>query len=618
MADLIPPLSSCLGRMQSGEKRFARRLGSHLEDDYLCWYETGVGLRPSYTDFVILHPLRGLLLLEVKDWRLDTIRSANRDSVELLTQSGLKTVQNPLKQARLCTYKLTEQLEQDPQLVHHSGDYKGKLIMPYGFGVVLTNITRTQFHRTGLDQIIPAFQVICKDEMAEASDVEEFQQRLWDMFPYCFNRPLTQPQIDRIRWHMFPEIRMQPQPELELPGDSSSTPFEVPDIIKVMDLKQEKLARGLGAGHRVIHGVAGSGKTMILGYRCLHLAKLLHKPILVLCYNVVLAARLRSLIHDHGLDGKINVYSIHSWANTVLKTYNFKPPEIVNGNFDEAIELLIANVREGLIPRAQYGAILIDEGHDFKKEWLRLIVDMVDPDTNSLLLLYDDTQSIYKRSAGLGFTLKDVGIEAQGRTTILKLNYRNTEEILKFSFDFIDDFVKPTDGDDDRLPVVEPDTAGRQGPLPAVRSFRSFDAEAQYIASTFQKLRDKRDMGWSEMCVLYCHNWMGQAVSEAFRKTGIPFTWLRDSQSKRHFSNVEDSVKIITMHSSKGLEFPTVATCGVGSLGLDDDRLEADAKLLYVAMTRATQNLLITSSKSSPFAIKLKEMIEKHRSGLAA
>ena len=39
--------------------------------------------------------------------------------------------------------------------------------------------------------------------------------------------------------------------------------------------------------------VAGSGKTMILGYRCLHLAKSLSKPVLVLCYNVTLAARLR-------------------------------------------------------------------------------------------------------------------------------------------------------------------------------------------------------------------------------------------------------------------------------------------------------------------------------------
>jgi len=618
MAELIPSLSSCLSRTQAGEKRFARRLQSHLEDDYLCWYETGVGLRPRYTDFAIMHPMRGLLLLEVKDWREDTIRAANPEAFELLTSSGLKTVQNPLNQARLCTYKLKEQLEQDPQLIHHSGDYRGKLIMPYGYGVVFSHLTRAQFERMGIERVIPAHLVICKDEMAETSDVEEFQKRLWDMFPYCFNQTLTQPQIDRIRWHMFPEIRMQPQPELALPTDPDDSPFEIPDIVKVMDLNQEKLARGLGAGHRVIHGVAGSGKTMILGYRCLHLAKFLHKPILVLCYNVVLAARLRSLIHDHGLDGKINVYNIHTWAATVLKSYNITPPRIVDRNFDATIELLIEKVRAGQVPRAQYGAILIDEGHDFKKEWLSLVVDMVDPDTNSLLLLYDDTQSIYKRSSGLGFTLKDVGIEAQGRTTILKLNYRNTEEILKFSFEFIDDFIKPTDGDDEKLPIVQPDTAGRHGPLPAVKNFGSFEEEARYIASTFKKLHEQRDVAWSEMCVLYCHNWMGKALTDALGQAGIPFKWLRDSSSKRQFSSAEDSVKVITMHSSKGLEFPTVATCGIGSMGVDRERVEADAKLLYVAMTRATENLLITSSKSSPFAVKLQEMLNEHKSGVAA
>ena len=48
-----------------------------------------------------------------------------------------------------------------------------------------------------------------------------------------------------------------------------------------MDVNREQLARSLGEGHRVIHGVAGSGKTMILGYRSLHLAKALGKPTLV-------------------------------------------------------------------------------------------------------------------------------------------------------------------------------------------------------------------------------------------------------------------------------------------------------------------------------------------------
>lgn len=161
MAELIPPLNSCLTRMTTGEKRLARRIGSHLEDDYLCWYETGVGLRPSYTDFVILHPMRGLLLLEVKDWRLDTIRKANPNSFELLVSTGLKNVANPLKQARLCAYKLKEQLERDLQLVHPSGEHQGKLIMPYGYGVVLTNITRAQYHEAELDRVLPEVQTLC-------------------------------------------------------------------------------------------------------------------------------------------------------------------------------------------------------------------------------------------------------------------------------------------------------------------------------------------------------------------------------------------------------------------------------------------------------------------------
>jgi len=604
--------------MWPGEKRFARRLGSHLEDDYLCWYETPVGERPRYTDFAILHPMRGLLLLEVKDWRLDTIRSANPDSFELLLRTGLKTVQNPLKQARTCALKLANQLEEDPQLIHHEGEHCGKLILPYGYGVVFTKLTRAQFESSQLDRVIHPHLAICMDEMTENTDVEEFQKRLWDMFPYCFHRPLTQPQIDRIRWHMFPEIRMHPQPQLDLSPEGETGLFDIPDIIRVMDLKQERLARGLGAGHRVIHGVAGSGKTMILGYRCLHLAQLMHKPILVLCYNVVLAARLRSLINDQGLEGKVNVYSIHNWANTMLTTYNIKLPKIVDRNFDATIELLIEKVAKGDIPRGQYGAILIDEGHDFNQEWLRLVVDMVDPETNSLLLLYDDTQSIYKRSSGLGFTLKDVGIEAQGRTTILKLNYRNTEEVLKFAFDFVDDYVTPTDGDDNKLPIVEPDTAGRHGALPAVRSFASFDEEAQYVAATFAKLHEQRDMAWSDMCVLYCHNWMGASVANAMTRAEIPFTWLRNSRSKREFTGAEDSVKLLTMHSSKGLEFPTVATCGVGSLGQDEERVKEDAKLLYVAMTRATENLLVTSSKASLFTVKLQEILEKQKSVVAA
>ena len=43
MAHFVPVLSSVVGKMTSGERRFARRLESHLEDDYVCWYNVPVG-----------------------------------------------------------------------------------------------------------------------------------------------------------------------------------------------------------------------------------------------------------------------------------------------------------------------------------------------------------------------------------------------------------------------------------------------------------------------------------------------------------------------------------------------------------------------------------------------
>jgi hypothetical protein len=196
--------------MQAGERRFAQRLGSHLEDDYTCWYEVPVGKRQRYSDFIVLHPGRGLLLLEVKDWKIETIHSVDKVSATIMTANGLKTVSNPIEQVRQCTYQLVNRLQKDPQLCHQSGRYAGNLVFPYGFGVVLTSVTRKQFELAKLGEVLAEHQTICKDEMVESVDPEAFQGRLWNMFNLQFATPLTLPQIDRIRWHLFPEIRVNP------------------------------------------------------------------------------------------------------------------------------------------------------------------------------------------------------------------------------------------------------------------------------------------------------------------------------------------------------------------------------------------------------------------------
>lgn len=591
MATLIPNYSSCASRMTPGERRFAQRLEAKLEDDYLCWFDVPIGQAMRHPDFVVLHPKRGLLILEVKDWKLDTIQSITKSDVSLLTDKGLKHVPNPLEQARQYAHAVVNTLDKDPQLVFSSGRMQGKLVFPWAYGVVLTNISRKQFESTDLSEVLEPNRVICQDEMVESVEMEAFQQRLWNMFTVGGFGNLSLPQIDRVRWHMFPEIRL-PAKQGGLFEEANDEPAELPDILRVMDLQQEQLARSLGEGHRVIHGVAGSGKTLILGYRAEYLAKACTKPILILCYNKALAKKLEHWMKEKGVADKVIVQNFHTWCRRQLVAYNVGLPESDakrEGYWDDMVDRVIRNVDKKLIPAGQYEAVLIDEGHDFKPEWFKLVVQMVDPSTNSLLVLYDDAQSIYDSGEKRNFSFKSVGIQAQGRTTVLKINYRNTQEILEFAAQFAKELLTPTDADEDGVPRLLPVSAGVHGPKPMLIKLPTLKEEAQYIAEQF-KAAHKDGMPWKDMAILYRH-WdpVGKAVNEVLQKAGIPYSW----KDKIEFGDKQDTVKLLPFHSSKGLEFPVVAIPGA-DMGTAEKKIdEEEARLLYVAMTRATRELIV-------------------------
>jgi len=137
MASLIPTRGSCAARMTGGERRLAERLEQKLEDDYVVWYDVPIGLKQRHPDFVILHPRRGLLVLEVKDWKADTIQQADRTQFTLVTARGLVKENNPLLQARACALEVGVLLERDPALRHPEGHhYAGKLVMPWAWGCI--------------------------------------------------------------------------------------------------------------------------------------------------------------------------------------------------------------------------------------------------------------------------------------------------------------------------------------------------------------------------------------------------------------------------------------------------------------------------------------------------
>ncbi len=66
-------------------------------------------------------------------------------------------------------------------------------------------------------------------------------------------------------------------------------------------------------------------------------------------------------------------------------------------------------------------------------------------------------------------------------------------------------------------------------------------------------------------------------------------------------------MKLNTMHSNKGLEFPLVCIRGIDAPAKEEEDLQDEARLIYVAMTRATQVLVMTHGDASVLGEKMKK-----------
>ena len=152
-------------------------------------------------------------------------------------------------------------------------------------------------------------------------------------------------------------------------------------------------------------------------------------------------------------------------------------------------------------PRGQYEAVMVDEGHDFASEWLKRITHMVAPAANSLPVLYDGAHSIDERAHSKQFGFKSVGIQSQGRTTILKINYCNTRQILHTASLVAADLLTAGDKDDDGIPLLKPVSCGREGQEPLIIKLPTLQAEAHSIADHLAKAHQE-GFAWSDMPVL--------------------------------------------------------------------------------------------------------------------
>lgn len=249
--------------------------------------------------------------------------------------------------------------------------------------------------------------------------------------------------------------------------------------------------------------------------------------------------------------------------------------------------------------RSKYISIIIDEGQDFSDNAYRLIRALAGEEhPNDIFIVGDSHQRIYRNHP----TLSKCGINVRGRSSILKINYRTTEEIRKHAFALLNG-ISFDDLDDD-FDLGDKCQSLTHGEKPVVENFNNANDEFDFIFDEVKKLKEN-GVALTDICVVARTKKLVDDYIALFTRVGIrSYAIKRNKVDDRSF----DGLRVATMHRVKGLEFKYVFIAAVNNRIIplpsainktdavsEAESITSEKCLLYVAMTRAQKGVYITS-----------------------
>lgn len=314
---------------------------------------------------------------------------------------------------------------------------------------------------------------------------------------------------------------------------------------------------------------AAAGKTTVLKERIKHLLDIGVTPSKIVCITFTNAAaeEISSRLGEKGKD--VFVGTIHSYANYLLRLANCETSEIIKKEEFDKLFNLVAQ-RPNCVEEVEH--LLLDEAQDSNAAQFAFILKVIKP--KNYMFVGDHRQSIYRWNGAVPELL--IALKKESDVTVYDLNenYRNSSPILNFAKslliscggEYIDNSVCMSKEEGNVIKVTY---------------------APERIVETIKKKGDYKN--WF---VLARTNDEVNKMAQLFKNKGVPCDTFKKAEltnGELHEKMKEDSVKVLTIHTAKGLEADNVVVIGVNYTSLEE------VCIGYVAATRARKQLVWVS-----------------------
>lgn len=326
-----------------GEKTVLRLLSSNLPAHYTVYVECPVfGERKQrFPDFIVMTDY-GVIVLEIKDWV--NLMSANRFQVNILTKDNKQRREgNPVIKAREYAILLQKELKKVPELLNDRHSLK----VAWGYAVVFPNLTSVMISR--LRNVWGNEFVLGLADLQQHLIKKSFRETI----STDHINPLTKKDMDFVRATINPTVLFTTADRAPVILDTVQETLVVEPIKEVEEKSKEtinpeetqinfledtsELSKSVEAipidermirsyGIRLVRGIAGSGKSLVLTQRAKYLASQYPEwKIGVITFNDDLASVLEANLRGFG---NIKTMTFHSLCSYLWRTCNvWKQPE---------------------------------------------------------------------------------------------------------------------------------------------------------------------------------------------------------------------------------------------------------------------------------------------------